>query len=145
LALLGGLAAARLVVTPAVVAPPPVTTLAVATLVAVRALGIAVLGIPALLIAGRARGTCPGRAGGSGRGVRGRSPAGRPRVLEAQRAVAAPPAGSILPRLARWCFQAGSRWIGALPQALLIGSVWFHIVLLTVARRVGSRGRDPLG
>src|SRR5215475_3501489 len=145
LALLGGLATARLVVTPAVVAPPPVTTLAVATLVAVRALGIAVLGIPALLIAGRARGTCPGRAGGSGRGVRGRSPAGRPRVLEGQLAVGAATAGSILPRLARWCFQAGSRWIGALPQALLIGSVWFHIVLLTVARRVGSRGRDPLG
>jgi len=114
-------------------APPPVTTLAVAALVAVCALRIAVLGvpalgIPALLVAGRARGTRP--AGGSGRGVRGRSPAGRSR-LEGQLAVGAA--------------TAGSRRISALPRALLSGSVWFHIVLLTVARRVGSRGRDPLG
>ena len=148
-ALLGRLAATRLVVAPAVVAPPPVTTLAVAALVAVCALGIAVLGIPALgvtmlLVAGRARGACP--AGSNGRGVRGRCLAGLPRGLEGQLAVGAAAAGSsTLPRRARWCLPAGSRWVGALPLALLSGFVWFHIVLLTVARRVGSRGRDPLG
>jgi hypothetical protein len=120
--------------------------------VAVRALGIAVLGIPAmgvtlLVAAGRARGARPaGRARGNGRGVRGRSLAGRPPVLEGQLAVGAATAGSsILSRRTPWRFPAGSRWIGALPLGLLSGSVWFHIVLLTVARRVGSRGRDPLG
>jgi len=133
-ALLGGLAATLLVVAPAVVAPPPVTTLAVAALVAVCALGIAVLGIPALgvtmlLVAGRARGARP--AGGNGCGVRGRCLAGLPRLLEGQLAVGAA--------------TAGSRRVSALPRALMSGSVWFHIVLLTVARRVGSRGRDPLG
>ena len=92
-----------------------------------------------LVIVSRASGARP--AGRGGRVWRPR--AGRPGALEGQLAVAA--AGSILPRRTRLRFPAGSRWIGALPQARLSGSVWFHGVLLTVARRVGSRRRGPLG
>src|SRR5215471_11495107 len=133
LALLGRLAATRLVVAPAV-APAPVTTLAVATLVALHPLGVAALPVLVLVVAGRAR--------PAGRG-------GRPGVLEGQLAVGTAPggtaAGGILPRRTWWRFRAGSRWIGALPLARLSGSVWFHGVLLKVARRVGSRRRGPLG
>src|SRR5215831_1910139 len=133
LALLGRLAATRLVVAPAV-APAPVTALAVATLVALHPLGVAALPVLVLVVAGRAR--------PAGRG-------GRPGVLEGQLAVGTAPggtaAGGILPRRTWWRFRAGSRWIGALPLARLSGSVWFHGVLLKVARRVGSRRRGPLG
>ncbi len=132
LALLARVAAAGLVIAPAV-APPPVATLAVAGLVALRALAITML-----VIADGRSGARPG-----GRGAGRCPPVGRPRRVEGQLAVGA--AGTILPRRTRRRFPAGSRWIGALPQARLSGSVWFHGVLLTVARRVGSRRRGPLG
>ena len=144
LALLARVAATGLVIAPAV-APPALATLAVAGLLALGALGIArrviaalALAITTLVVADGPSGARPG-----GRGA-GRCPSvGRPRLLEGQLAVGA--AGSILPRCTHRRLPAGSRGIGALPQARLSGSVWFHGVLLTVARRVGSRRRGPLG
>ncbi len=142
LALLGGLAATRLVIAPAV-APPPVTALAVAALAGLGALGIAVLALAALAIAvlvaaGRASGAHSG-----GRASSGRFPACRPPA--ARRSAGCRRRRSVPPRRTRCRFLTGSCWMGALPRARLGGCVWFHGVLLTVARRVGSRGRGSLG